>query len=106
MRNEKKIALLTQRLSNLENENSALRLENQTLLDQLNDNKNTILSREQILDEKERQLEDSIRNYTNIITELKQAKEAYECAVEVAKEAKSKYETEIKKLLKRLKKQK
>lgn len=105
MRNEKKVTYLTQRVTELEKENSALKQENQTISTQLEENKTSILLRQKALDEKEKQIEDTQQVYVRTITELKKVKADYEKAIKIAKEAKKKYDAETKNLLGRLRKQ-
>lgn len=106
MRNEKKVIYLTQRVAELEKENLALKQENQTLSTQLDENKTSILLRQNVLDEKEKQIDDTKQVYERTVAELRKAKADYEKAIKIAKETKKKYEAEIAGLLKRLRKQK
>ena len=69
-------------------------------------NKTDILLRERILDEKEKQLDETIQEYRQLILETKELKQKYLDAVKGVNEIKAKYEKEMKAQLQRIRKQK
>lgn len=71
-----------------------------------NANKTTILLREKILDEKEKQLEETMAEYRELIAEVKELKQKYIDAVNGANEIKAKYEKEMEAQLQHIRKQK
>lgn len=68
-------------------------------------NKTTILLREQILDEKEKQLEETMAEYSELISEVKELKQKYIDAVNGVNEIKAKYKKEMEEQLQRIKMQ-
>ena len=70
-----------------------------------NVNKTTILLREQILYEKEKQLEETMTEYRELISEVKELKQKYIDAVNGVNEIKAKYKKEMKEQLQRIKMQ-
>ena len=73
-----------------------------------NINKTDILlrERENILDTKEKQLDETIQEYRKLISEVKDLKQKYLDAVKGVNEIKSKYEKEMETQLQRIRKQK
>ena len=71
-----------------------------------NINKTDILLREKVLDEKEKQLGETIQEYKELISELKELKQKYLEAVKGVNEIKAKYEKEMEAQLQRIRKQK
>lgn len=73
-----------------------------------NVNKTEILlrERENILDTKEKQLDETIQEYRKLISEVKDLKQKYLDAVKGVNEIKSKYEKEMETQLQRIRKQK
>ena len=71
-----------------------------------NVNKTTILLRDKILDEKEKQLEETMAEYRKLIAEVKELKQKYTDAVNGVNEIKAKYEKEMESQLQRIRKQK
>lgn len=73
-----------------------------------NVNKTEILlrERENILDTKEKQLDETIQEYQKLISEVKDLKQKYLDAVKGVNEIKSKYEKEMETQLQRIRKQK
>ncbi len=73
-----------------------------------NINKTEILlrERENILDTKEKQLDETIQEYRKLISEVKDLKQKYLDAVKGVNEIKSKYEKEMETQLQRIRKQK
>lgn len=71
-----------------------------------NVNKNNILLREKVLDEKEKQLNETMTEYRELISEVKELKQKYIDAVNGVNEIKAKYEKEIEIQLQRIKNQK
>lgn len=71
-----------------------------------NVNKTEILLREKVLDEKEKQLDETIQEYRKLISEVKDLKQKYLDAVKGVNEIKSKYEKEMETQLQRIRKQK
>ncbi len=69
-------------------------------------NKTEILLREKVLDEKEKQLDETIQEYRKLISEVKDLKQKYLDAVKGVNEIKSKYEKEMETQLQRIRKQK
>lgn len=69
-------------------------------------NKTAILLREKVLDEKEKQLNETMAEYRQLISEAKELKEKYIAAVNGVNEIKAKYEKEMESQLKRIKNQK
>lgn len=69
-------------------------------------NKTDILLREKILDEKEKQLDETIQEYRQLILETKELKQKYLDAVKGVNEITAKYEKEMKAQLQRIRKQK
>ena len=79
--------------------------ENAALSYQLEANKTSLLSQQKILEEKEKQIDDTLKVYERAITELRKVKKDYETAIKLAAESKKKMETDFKRLLNRIKKQ-
>lgn len=71
-----------------------------------NANKTDILLREKVLDEKEKQLDETIQEYKELISELKELKQKYLEAVKGVNEIKLKYAKEMETQLQRIRKQK
>lgn len=71
-----------------------------------NANKTNILFQEMVLDEKEKQLDETIQEYRQLITETKELKQKYLDAVKAINEIKTKYEKEMKTQLQRIRAQK
>lgn len=69
-------------------------------------NKNTILLREKILDEKEKQIDETMAEYRELISEVKELKQKYQEAIKGVNEIKAKYKKEMEIQLQRIKMQK
>lgn len=105
MKNKKKVEFLTQRVTELEKENFALRNENHALSAQLDANKRVILLKQKSLDKKEKQIDDTRKNYENCVIKLKKAEKDYKEATRLVAKTKKKYDDQFSDLLKRLNKQ-
>ena len=105
MRNEKKIEFLEQHIDKLEKENNLLKQENITLSIQLEENKNTILLRNKLLDEKEKSLDKLRETYKGALLSLKEQQKTCRKALYTANKAKNKFEKEMRRLLDKMKKQ-
>lgn len=105
MRSDKKIAYLMQRIAELEKDNVSLQKENAAISHRLEVNETAILSQKKLLEEKERQVDDTLNVYERAIAELRKVKKDYETAIILANKSKNKMEADFKKLLNRLKKQ-
>lgn len=71
-----------------------------------NANKTYILLREKILDEKEKQLDETMQEYRELILEVKELRKKYIDAVNGVNEIKAKYEKEMEAQLQRIRNQK
>lgn len=71
-----------------------------------NINKTDILLREKVLDEKEKQLDETIQEYRKLISEVKDLKRKYLDAIKGVYDIKSKYDKEMETQLQRIRKQK
>lgn len=71
-----------------------------------NANKTDILLREKVLDEKEKQLDETMQEYRELILEVKELRQKYIDAVNGVNEIKVKYEKEMEAQLQRIRNQK
>lgn len=106
MKSEKKISYLTRRNEMLIDINESLKRENQALTTQLEINTAMLESKKQFLEDKESALEILQEKLSTSILDFKKARDSYIQATTTVKKMKAKYESEMKKLTKRLREHK
>lgn len=106
MRNEKKIIYQRKRIVELENKVKELEQENLNLENQLETNKNTVLLREQALNQRETYLKKTQKEFDGMIAEVDKIKVNYENAIKEIKLLFAKYSKDAKKEIKRIRHQK
>lgn len=106
MRNEKRMQYQVREIERLTKKVKDLEQENKALNSQIDINKSAILLREQALDEKERQLNETRDEYEALIVEVKQMREGYKKAIEEDLETRKKLNADLQKELKKIRRQK
>lgn len=106
MRNEKRMQYQVREIERLTKKVKDLEQENKALNSQIDINKSAILLREQALDEKERQLNETRDEYEALIVEVKQMREGYKKAIEEDLEIRKKLNADLQKELKKIRRQK
>ena len=106
MRSDRKLEIQSKKIIELENRIKELEAENSTLETEIENNKSTILSREQLLDEKEKQLDDTQAKFNAMIEEARKIQSYYKNAVAEAEQIRDEYSKKMEKEFKRIRKQK